>query len=99
MYRSKQHYYHPRQSTSETLRLNEDSKPAPHLIFHIDEGAHVEFLGEGHAVVELDAVHSGVVKIETFQLQGQQVGKMQKPQALEITDRHMSQVMRAAHRA
>lgn len=54
-----------------------------YLVFEVNKGAHVKFLREGHAVVELDSVHSGVVKVKTFQLQRQQVGKVQKPQTLK----------------
>lgn len=39
-----------------------------HLIFHIDERTHVELLWESHAVIELDAMHSGVVEIKPLQL-------------------------------
>lgn len=53
-----------------------------HLVLHVDERTHVQLLREGHAVVEFDAVHSGVVKVKTLQLQSQQVGKVQKPQPL-----------------
>lgn len=49
-----------------------------HLIFHINEWTHVELLWESHAVVELDAVHSGVIKVEALQLERQQVRKVQK---------------------
>lgn len=64
------------------------TKSLPHLILYIDEGTHVELFGEGHAVIELDAMHSGVVKVEALQLQSQQVGKVQKPQALQKADKH-----------
>lgn len=50
-----------------------------YLVLEVNKGAHVKLLREGHAVVELDSVHSGVVKVETFQLQRQKVGKVQKP--------------------
>lgn len=53
-----------------------------YLIFHINERTHVELLGESHSVVELDAMHSGVVEIKTLQLECQQVGKVQKSQTL-----------------
>lgn len=49
-----------------------------HLIFHINERTHVELFRESHAVVKLDAVHSGVVKIKPLQLERQQVRKVQK---------------------
>lgn len=53
-----------------------------HLIFHINEWTHVKFLRESHAVVKLDAVHSGVVKIKPLQLECQQVREVQKSQTL-----------------
>lgn len=49
-----------------------------HLIFHVNERTHVELFRERHAVVKLDAVHSGVVKIKPLQLKRQQVRKVQK---------------------
>lgn len=49
-----------------------------YLIFHINERTHVKFFWESHAVIELDAMHSGVVKIKSLQLECQQVGKVQK---------------------
>lgn len=39
-----------------------------HLIFDIDERTHIKLLGEGHAVVKLNAMHSGVVEIKPFEL-------------------------------
>lgn len=53
-----------------------------YLVFHINERAHVKFLWESHAVVELNSMHSGVVKIKSLQLECQQVGKVQKSQTL-----------------
>lgn len=53
-----------------------------YLIFHINEWTHVEFLWESHAVVELDSMHSGVVKVKSLQLERQQVWKVQKSQTL-----------------
>lgn len=53
-----------------------------HLIFHINEWTHVKLLRESHAVVQLDAMHSGVIEIKAFQLECQQVGKVQKSQTL-----------------
>ena len=41
---------------------------AAHLILHINEWAHVKLLWESHAIIKLDAMHSGVVKIKPFQL-------------------------------
>lgn len=64
------------------LRLYEENRLLRHLIFNINERAHVKFLWESHAVVELDSVHSGVVKIKSLQLERQQVGKVQKSQTL-----------------
>ncbi len=53
-----------------------------HLIFHINEWTHVKLLGESHAVIKLDAMHSGVVEVKPLQLECQQVGKVQKSQTL-----------------
>lgn len=53
-----------------------------HLIFHINEWTHVKLLRESHAVVQLDAMHSGVIEIKALQLECQQVGKVQKSQTL-----------------
>jgi len=46
-----------------------------HQVSWADEAVQVEEVREGHAVVELDAVHHGVVKVKPLQLQGQQVRK------------------------
>lgn len=54
-----------------------------HLILDVNEGRHVQLLGEGHAVIEFNAVHSGVIKVKAFQLQSQQVWEMEESQALE----------------
>lgn len=54
-----------------------------YLILKVNKWAHVKLFRKGHAVVELDSVHSGVVKVKTFQLQRQQVGKVQKAQTLK----------------
>lgn len=61
----------------------ESTKTASHLILDVDERAHVQLLGEGHAVIEFNAVHSGVIKVKAFQLQSQQVWEMEESQALE----------------
>lgn len=54
-----------------------------HLILYVNEGTHVQLLWEGHAVVEFNTVHSGVIEVEAFELQSQQVWKMKESQALE----------------
>lgn len=72
-------------TASKQLRVyevNRRQRSFRYLIFHINEGAHVELLGEGHAVVELDAMHSVVVEIKPLQLERQQVGEVQKSQPL-----------------
>lgn len=62
-------------------------KAVSHLVLDVDEGAHVQLLWEGHAVIEFNAVHSGVIKVEAFQLQSQQVWEMEESQTLE-TKKH-----------
>ncbi len=63
--------------------LKKESIKLSHLVLDVDEGAHVQLLWEGHAVIEFNAVHSGVIKVEAFQLQSQQVWEMEESQTLE----------------
>lgn len=70
-------------SQTHKRRTNRCGHCCSHLVLHIDERTHVQLLRECHPVIELDAMHGGVVKVKSLQLQCQQVRKMQKSQTLD----------------
>ena len=55
-----------------------------YLILNIHEWTHIKFLRKSHAVIEFNAMHSGVIKIKSFQLECQQVRKVQESQTLRV---------------
>jgi len=52
----------------------------------LEVAVEVEVEREGDAVVELDAGHGGVVVIESFELQGQQLRELLELEALQRID-------------